>query len=214
MADDFGIADILGLLGGAFKTYSAGAQQADYGRALRDAANTEKQLYNKIAQTTPAQDMAGIMALKTPLSQELRNAIIQEVASGMASRGLGASTGLVQQAIAEALVKAELPTFQMAMEAYYKSKEMPIRALPRTLGAAPPQKEGGSPFAGIVDLATQRKLWDTLLKPGQKQPDIPGAGSNAVADLISNTPALPQADAGLVAEPGSEGFGGIDATLG
>lgn len=188
----FGLPDILGLLGGLFKTYSAAQESSTYNDAVRAAMNRENQLYQKYASTTPADQMQGIMALKAPLTSAVRNAIIQDITAQMAGRGLTGSTGIVQQAIAEALVKAELPLWQMAIQAYQEGRQLPIQAMPRTLPARP--GASGNPFGSLVDIATNRKILDAIFKQPTNLPELPGT-TGSFGDIYSSLPSLPQSSA-------------------
>src|SRR5450759_279311 len=83
-----------------------------------DQLYSEQQaVYNKGVQASdPKNVMAGIMALKQPLSAELQKQIIEGVTMSMSARGIN-SPGLIQEAIATALAQAELPLFQEAQQA-------------------------------------------------------------------------------------------------
>jgi hypothetical protein len=191
MADDagFGIADILGLLGGLFGTYENIAQTTQYNDAVRRAMAKEQEIYKQYAKTTPADELNGIMKLKQGMSAQMRNAIIQEVTAQMGARGLAGSPALVEQAVATALVNAEIPMWQTASQAYYQGRQLPLQALAgqRTLPLAP--GKGGNPFAALVNLATNKRLLTSLFG-GDKIP--------------STVPFSSQPDTATFGAPGSE----------
>lgn len=163
---------ILGLLGGVFSTYGQISQSREYNAAIRAAQKREQELYDRYAKETPADELKGIMQLKQGLSEQARFQIIQQITAEMSSRGLSASTGIVQEAIAEALVKAELPLFQMAIDSYYRGHQFPPSALPRTL-PLPPQGGKGNPFQALVDIATNKKLMEGTFGGTDKTGGLP-----------------------------------------
>jgi hypothetical protein len=174
------------------------------------AGTRDKQLYNEQqdvykkaqAASDPKTVMAGIMALKQPLSDELRQQIIQGVTESMSSRGLGNAPGLVQEAIARALAQAELPLFQAAQQAYFQAQGIPLASLPRGTGATPPT---GNPFQALQDYyksQTQKSQFQQELDylKGQ-QPPPPLAAIPTTGDTFAGV------SSGMNAIP-DPGFGG------
>ena len=117
------------------------------------------------------------------------------------SKGLSASSGLVEEAIANALVNAEVPLFQAAVNAYYQGKDLPLKAMPRTLPPSlQPPKGAGNQFGALVDLATNKKLTEALFpKTKAPLPEIPGTTATLGGVMGGMDVASPEVT------PGSEG---------
>jgi hypothetical protein len=94
--------------------------------------------------------MSGIMALKQPLSKEMKDLITRSITQQYAAAGLTGSPGIMQEAIAEALAKAEIPLFEEAQRAYFAGLGLPGTQQIQTASATV-QPSGGNPFQALMD---------------------------------------------------------------
>jgi len=166
------ISAIGGLLGGGLQTYGAMQQQSEYNDAIRQAQARERQLQDYFAKQTPGDIMSAAIGVKQQLNAQVRFAIIQEITAGMASRGLSGSTGIVQEAIAEALAKAELPLWQMAIQTVQQQRSDYLKSGSLQPTIPRPPGPNANPFGSLINLAFNKKLLGAIFPDKKESPSV------------------------------------------
>lgn len=147
----------ISLIGGLAKSAGTIYQSSRASSQAQQQYNLQNQLFQKYNNQTPEQTMAGIMALKQPLTDRMKQLIVQDITSQMAAKGQTGDTALVQEAIATAMAKAELDLFNQAEQAYSATRAANIAAQPRSAPPAGPTSMG-DPFAALADYYKKKAL--------------------------------------------------------
>lgn len=182
------IAAIGGLVNAGSGIYSS-VQQQDIARNAESQRNAQ---YNKLnALSDPKTLLANIMKMKQSLTESQKDMITQAVTSRLVQQGQGGATGLIQEAVDQALQQADNQLFQEAASTYLSSVGLPLNALrgqpPAGLGN--PNQAATGAFSALSKLLHPPKTGLSQTDPAPL-PDLPVSG-NTVADYFANTPAVP-----------------------
>jgi len=184
------MSEVIGLVGGLAQTagsiYSASEQNKV---ATRAESEREKEYQDLKKKTDPASMMAGIQKIMQPLTAKQKQSIIQTIAGSMASQGQAGASGIIEEAVAEALSRTETERFSEAEKAYLQSIGIPLSAL---RGQTAVGGRSSPNVKGVFDAVAG------LVKPGQRntpEAAIPGfdystgqATGRTVADMYAFTP--------------------------
>lgn len=178
MAGEKDLTSLVGLLGGAVQSAGSIATSAEAASTARDATKQRTDLFNQYRKMmSPDVISQGIERLAGNLSEAEKSQIIRDITARMSSSGAQGATGILQQAIAEALIKARLPMLDSAKSAYFAGAQMPASALSTSV---PPPASIGNPFKFLQDYFANKKpvatVPQTTLKPGDT---APSAGPDA-----------------------------------
>jgi len=125
-----GLASLLSAVGKGYGSIQQMNAQRTAVAEQQKAFQEQEALYQKQAAQTPKNIMDAIMALKQPMSEEMKASIMRDIGNSMAASGAFSSPGIIQEAIAEALAKQDTALFTEAVQAYYANQAATQRAVP------------------------------------------------------------------------------------
>jgi hypothetical protein len=189
MADEAatGIKDWANLIGGLIKTGGQVSETITTNDAARSAQKQQMDQYARLAAEAkdPKLIFQKVMALKKNMSDEQKKMLVQSVAGQMVAGGSAGATGLIQEAVAEALLRSDAQLFDQAMQAYAAASAAPGRVLTSASPAKGSQLQ--NPFSGISSLTDSIQK---LLKPSTPAtPALPSA-EDTFSSFSANQPSV------------------------
>jgi ribosomal protein S9 len=168
--------DWLSLVGGLLKTGGQAYSSVEANNAAKKAEQQQSEQYSRLAALqNPQVFFAKVMEMKKSLSAEEQRMISQAIAANLVGGGAGGATGIIQEAIADALLKADTQLFEVATNALIQSQGLAGKVL--TGPQARASTNLANPFGSLTDLT---KLLGT--KPTPDPTTGGGGGGTIVSD--------------------------------